>query len=128
MVLRAFPVVYSADVDRAARFWEQLGFGRHFELPGPDGALGYVGLRSDTAELAVTHTDWARDHYGMEIGDGPRFEMYVYVDHLDAMVERLQGNGVEVLRAPAVMPWGERIATVLDPDGNPVALCDGSAS
>ena len=27
------------------------------------------------------------------------------------------------LRAPEDMPWGERIATVVDPQGNPVALC-----
>jgi lactoylglutathione lyase len=29
-----------------------------------------------------------------------------------------------VLRDPADMPWGERIATVADPDGNPVALAN----
>lgn len=27
-----------------------------------------------------------------------------------------------MLRDPADMPWGERIATVADPGGNPVAL------
>jgi lactoylglutathione lyase len=27
-----------------------------------------------------------------------------------------------VLREPATMPWGERVAYVLDPDANPVAL------
>jgi hypothetical protein len=30
---------------------------------------------------------------------------------------------VEVLREAEDMPWGERIATVADPVGNPVALC-----
>ncbi len=28
-----------------------------------------------------------------------------------------------ILREPDVMPWGERIATVADPEGNAVALC-----
>jgi len=27
------------------------------------------------------------------------------------------------LRDPQDMPWGERIAAVFDPDGNPVTLC-----
>jgi uncharacterized glyoxalase superfamily protein PhnB len=49
--------------------------------------------------------------------------MYLYVDDLDAEVERLRSNGVHVLREPEAMPWGERIASVVDPDGNPVALC-----
>ena len=33
-----------------------------------------------------------------------------------------------MLRDPADMPWGERIATVADPDGNPVALANEPAS
>lgn len=30
---------------------------------------------------------------------------------------------VTLLREAEDMPWGERIATVADPEGNPVALC-----
>jgi lactoylglutathione lyase len=29
---------------------------------------------------------------------------------------------VPVLRTPTDMPWGERVAYVSDPEGNPVAL------
>jgi lactoylglutathione lyase len=49
--------------------------------------------------------------------------MYLYVDDLDGLVLQLGDAGVVVLREPEVMPWGERIAAVADPDGNPVALC-----
>ena len=49
--------------------------------------------------------------------------MYVYVSELEGVVEELRGSGVDVLRDPEDMPWGERVATVADPDGNPVALC-----
>jgi len=122
MVSRAFPVLYATDVDRAARFWELLGFQRHFQLP-PEGEPGYVGLRTVGAELAVTSAEWARDRYGMTMGTGPRVEMYVYVPDLEGVLEQLRGEGVEVLRDPEDMPWGERIATVADPEGNPVALC-----
>jgi lactoylglutathione lyase len=124
MVSRAFPVVYASDVERAAQFWEMLGFSRHFQLPA-EGEAGYVGLRSDgsTAELAVTSVEWAKDRYGLSIGDGARFEMYIYVADLDGLVRRLADADVPVLRDPEDMPWGERIATVADPEGNPVALC-----
>ena len=124
MVSRAFPIVYASDVERSARFWELLGFRRHVQLPA-DGAPGYVGLRSDAsgAELAVSNAEWATDRYGLSLGDGPRFEMYVYVADLEGTLGQLAGEDVPLLRSPEDMPWGERIATVADADGNPVALC-----
>jgi lactoylglutathione lyase len=48
--------------------------------------------------------------------------MYVYVDDVDEVVARSRAEAVQVLKDPADMPWGERIATIADPDGNPVAL------
>ena len=119
--------MYATDVERTARFWERLGLRRHFQLP-PEGDPGYVGLHGDTssAELAVTSLDWAKERYGLSLGDGPRFEMYVYLSNLDVTVARLADAGVPILRQPEDMPWGERIATVADPDGNPVALCQES--
>jgi lactoylglutathione lyase len=124
MSLRAFPVVYATDVEREAGFWERLGFQRHVELPA-DGEPGYVGLRRNgsDAELAVTHAQWAADRYGLSTSDGARFEMYIYVTDLDELVSQLEDAAVPILRAPEDMPWGERIATVADPEGNPVALC-----
>jgi lactoylglutathione lyase len=123
MALRAFPVAYTSDVEAAASFWELLGFRRHVQLP-PEGEPGYVGLtRNGAAELAVTHAQWAADRYGLSLGTGPRFEMYVYVADLDEMLARLTEANVTVLREAEDMPWGERMATVADPEGNPVAVC-----
>jgi lactoylglutathione lyase len=56
------------------------------------------------------------------MGEGVRFEMFVYVDDVDDTAEKLRAGGTTVLREPASMPWGERVAYVCDPDGNPVAL------
>jgi lactoylglutathione lyase len=125
VTLRAFPVVYATDVQREARFWELLEFHRHVQLP-PEGEPGYIGLRRDGpgGELAVVDAQWAVDRYGATLGDGPRFEMYVYVTELDSVVARLKDAGVPILRAPEEMPWGERIASVADPERNPVALCE----
>jgi hypothetical protein len=43
MPTRAFPVLYAADVTRAARSWERPGFERFYQLPA-DGDPGYVGF------------------------------------------------------------------------------------
>ena len=57
------------------------------------------------------------------MGDGARFEMYIYVADLDGMVRRLADADVPILRDPEDMPWGGRIATVADPEGKRIALC-----
>ena len=116
-------MVYARDVDTTARFWERLGFVRFFQLPA-EGEPGYVGLRRGESELAVVASGWPQQQYGLELGVGPRFEMYVYVDDVDELVAQLRTEAVRVLKGPADMPWGERIATIADPDGNPVALCN----
>ncbi len=121
MATRAFPVVYATDVPRSARFWERLGFARFYQLPA-GGDPGYVALRRGDAELAVVAAEWPREQYGLGLGDGPRFEMFVYTGDVDRLLADLRAEGVTVLRDPADMPWGERIAVIADPDGNPVSL------
>jgi lactoylglutathione lyase len=120
--LRAFPVIYANDVSRTADFWERLGFERVVALPSESGP-GYVGLRRGTSEVAVVVWDWAAQHYGLKSPAGPRFEMYVYVDELDALVTDLGNAGINILATAADMPLGGRVATIADPDGNPVTLC-----
>jgi len=124
---RAFPVVFAQHVAATARFYETLGFERHFQLP-PDGAPGYVGLRRGVYEVAVVAAAWPQQQYGASVADGVRFEMFVYVDELDRIVEELRADGAAVLREPTDMPWGERVAYVTDPDRNPVALAQAAAA
>lgn len=118
---RAFPVIYTDDVARLVRFYTALGFEKTYQFP-PEGEAGYVSLSRGESGLGITTTDSPRELAGIEVGAGPRFEMFVYVDELDGCVDRLRRDGVRVLRDPREMPWGERLAYVSDPDGNPVAL------
>jgi lactoylglutathione lyase len=123
---RCFPVVYVEDAQRSAAFYERLGFVRHFELP-PD-EPGYIGLRRGEAEISVVLRSWPQETLGVSFGEAPRFELYTYVDDVDASVAELREAGVPVLREPQDMPWGERIGYVADPDGNPVALAAQAAA
>jgi lactoylglutathione lyase len=47
----------------------------------------------------------------------------VYTDDVDEAVADLRDRGYEVLLEPVDQPWGERMAYVADPDGNPVMIC-----
>jgi lactoylglutathione lyase len=125
MADRAFPVVFAKHVSTTAAFYESLGFERHFQLP-PDGEPSYIGLRRGAYEVAVVAGEWPRQQYGATIADGVRFEMFVYVEVLDGIVDELRASGTTVLRDPTDMPWGERVAYVSDPDGNPVALAEAA--
>jgi lactoylglutathione lyase len=46
----------------------------------------------------------------------------VYGEDLDTILTELRPGGTKVLREPADMPWGERLAFVSDPEGNVVTL------
>ncbi|WFE26123.1 VOC family protein [Solwaraspora sp. WMMD791] len=113
---RAFPVIYTDQVSALAAFYELLGFVRHIQHP-PAGPVRFVALRRDAAEVGVAATDGT----ARRAGSGP-VEMFVFVDAVDELVDELRARGVPVLREPADTPWGERVAQVGDPDGNPVAL------
>ncbi len=127
MPRRAFPVLYARDVDSVAAFYELLGFEAGFRLPAPDGTTGYVALKRDAAELAITTEEAPRLLAGVEPGPGPRHELFVYVEDVDAVVNALRAGGARVLREPVDMPWGERVGFVCDPEGNVVSLAQSSS-
>ena len=120
-------MIYARDVARAVEFYEQLlGFEKQYQFP-PDGEPGYVGLRRDEADLGIVHESSPRETIGATMGDGPRFELFVYVDDVDSAVESMRAEGVHVFRAPEDMAWGERVAYVADPEGNPVTLASAAS-
>ena len=119
---RAFPVVYAADVASTAAFYvEHLGFAEKFRFP-PEGDAGFVNLGRGDSELGITERAWPAQ-MGIDVeATGARFELFTYVDDVDAAVAAMRAAGVRIIRDAEDMPWGERVAYVLDPDGNPVTL------
>ncbi len=119
---RAFPIVYVRDVPAALAFYgDLLGFEEQYRFP-VEGDPGFVGLKRDEADLGVVLESWPRETLGLRLGDGPRFELFVYVDDVDEALAGARAAGAPVLLEAQEMPWGERMACVADPDGNPVTL------
>jgi lactoylglutathione lyase len=112
-----FPILTTRDLGAALGFYRDLlGATVTYEFPGPDGEPAYVALDLGSAHLGI-----GRDP---ALTDGPssRFSLWTYTEDCDAAVERLRAAGVTIAEEPADQPWGERVARVLDPDGNLVLI------
>ena len=57
-----------------------------------------------------------------ELAPAGRAALWLYCDDVDVEVESLRQAGVKIAREPEDMEWGERMATILDPDGNEIFL------
>jgi lactoylglutathione lyase len=116
-VTSLFPILVTRDLRPALGFYRDLlGAAVTYEFPGPDGEPGYVGLELGSSQLGI-----GRDP-GLTDAPSARFNLWLYVEDCDATIERLRAAGVRVVEEPADQPWGERIARVLDPDGNTVIV------
>ncbi len=117
------PILYADDLPCSLAFYrDQLGFEVSFAFP-PDGEPEFVALRLEGGELGLGRADGAPFH-GKPLRPvfGHRFELCVYTSDVDDAVAALRAAGVPVLVEPVDQPWGERLAYVEDPDGNPVMI------
>src|SRR5688500_4188642 len=121
---RLFPMLSVDDLTRSVRFYgELLGGERSYRFP-PEGEPVFETLNFGQTEIGLGRLGTAPPLHGQaqRPATGHRIELCVYVDDLDATVERLRAADVPLLLAPTTQPWGERVAYVQDPDGNLVML------
>jgi lactoylglutathione lyase len=117
MFTDAFPILTTPDMARALGFYRDLLEGEvEYQFPA-EGDPGYVALKIGGGHLGI---GLAPDAVGG--AGGQRFALWVYADSCDEAVERLRAEGATVTEEPADQPWGERVARVLDPDGNEVIV------
>lgn len=113
------------DIDASLRFYRLLGFEQRGRLNFEQAYNVYLGLPGggDTLELTVN----VGREQPYDLGDGYN-HIALAVDDLDALLERLAGEGIEPERPPYA-PGGRddvgRICFVRDPDGYRVELIDG---
>ena len=115
---RPFPIVYSADMQRAERFWtEGVGYAVLYRFP-ETGPAAYFAAGSGDARVGVSHLAAAESMHGviLPVQAKPTFEICMNVDNVDEAEAQLLAHGATPYRPAADMPWGERVALVLDPD------------
>lgn len=109
---RAFPILAVESVSATRGFYEALGFFETYRFPA-DGEPGYVTMSRGESSIGIS---------AVRAADEDRFGIWVYVDDVDATLERLRTSGAQVISEPEDQPWGERVARIRDPGGNLVYL------
>ncbi|MFE2581800.1 VOC family protein [Streptomyces sp. NPDC059378] len=110
------PVILTADLDVLLGFYTELfGAEQIFRVP-EEGPAFYVGLRIGDSDLGlVAKAD-------QEAGAAPRIVLSIAVDDVDETLGRVEALGGSAGGGPNDMPWGQRVAHIKDPEGNPVNL------
>ncbi|MGW1462739.1 VOC family protein [Streptomyces sp. NPDC002308] len=110
------PVILTAAQDALLGFYTKLfGAEEIFRVP-EEGPAFYRGLRIGDTDLGLV----ARTDVGS--GAAPRMLLSIGVDDIDETLGRVEALGGSVSSGPNDMPWGQRVAHIQDPDGNPVNL------
>jgi lactoylglutathione lyase len=108
------------DIDASIRFYRDL---LGFQLKWGEAAIGYASF---TGGYGVDLSLFARQGQPEAIPmlqAGDRLLLSLEVDDPDQEVERLRGQGVEIVAGPRDEPsWGLRVAYIRDPDGNLLEL------
>jgi catechol 2,3-dioxygenase-like lactoylglutathione lyase family enzyme len=116
--------IFAKDVQRSVAFYRLLGL----PVPEPEGPDPHVAVDlpggnvlSFDAEQTITgmHPDWSPAESAGRVALAFGFDSPADVD---AMFEQLTTGGHPGSLDPYDAPWGQRYATVLDPDGNLVDL------
>jgi PhnB protein len=94
-----------------------FGATERMRAPSPDGRVGHAELQlGDTViMMADEHPEmsaYSPEHYG-----GSPVSFYVYVDDCDAAYKQAIAAGGKSEREPTDMPYGDRVAGIIDPFG-----------
>jgi lactoylglutathione lyase len=121
--------LFVVDVERSLIFYRDvLGFS--FDKPAKtDSAEGYSGR----LKIGLYDRLWLSKLFG-DRGEQPisgnPFLLSMSVDNLDQVYEQISGQmcdrqttiPIDIISPPQIMPWGQKILFLRDPDGNLVEI------
>jgi catechol 2,3-dioxygenase-like lactoylglutathione lyase family enzyme len=102
---------YAHDLDRTARFYEDLGF---------DVEKGEDGVRIKLGDFRLAFIDENKTPIKNESNLTPKglgIFTYVEVEDVNAYFQRLKEKNIKTSSEPRDWPWGKREFAIKDPDG-----------
>jgi uncharacterized glyoxalase superfamily protein PhnB len=120
------PHLVVRDAARAIDFYEEaLGAVEQMRVPGPEGKLLHAALRiGDSMVFLVDEFPEPREEgvgSPQQVG-ATTVTIHLFVDDVDAAVQRAAAAGAKVTLPPTDMFWGDRYGRLLDPFGHSWSL------
>ena len=106
---------------KALEFYaEAFGATERMRIPGPDGTIAHSEIEIGDSVVMVDDASPEMGTKAPPAGglDGSPSTLYVYVEDVDATVERAAELGATVVRAPQDQFYGDRNAYIIDPFGH----------
>jgi PhnB protein len=113
------PRLICRDIDAQIDFCrETFGAAEGVRRPGPDGRTAHAMLLFGPSMLMLD-AEWPTLPSRAPQPDGSSpVVIYVYVEDVDATVERAVARGASLVRPVETQFWGDRIGWVVDPSGH----------
>jgi uncharacterized glyoxalase superfamily protein PhnB len=112
-------LVCAGAADAIAFYVKAFGAVEVMRLPSPDGKLMHASLRiGDSALMLVDENPVCGDMLGPKSLKGSPVTIHLYVENVDAVVERAVSAGAKVTMPVADMFWGDRYGRLEDPFGH----------
>ncbi|HEY1378108.1 MAG TPA: VOC family protein, partial [Gemmataceae bacterium] len=89
-----------------------------FRMPGPDGRIGHAEIRIGNSPLMLADECPEMGAQAPQAGSKPPVSFYLYVDNVDAFVDRAVTAGAKLTRPITNMFYGDRVAGLECPFGH----------
>ncbi|ROR67417.1 putative glyoxalase superfamily protein PhnB [Agrococcus jenensis] len=109
-VQRTFPILSTRDLERLEAFYRDAFGAERVYAYADDGRDVYIAMQIGASTVSIGLDDDL---------PGPPVEaaLWIYVDDVDRSHRAALEAGATSVAEPELMPWGERVAQVRDPDG-----------
>lgn len=125
--------ITTADIDRLRQFYSTyFGMEAETEITGSTGArIIFMHSPDGGARIELMQRPQGDTRAAGQTINHPAAEPSGYAhlafsvgseDAVNALIQRLQASGVTILRQPLRTPSGTLLATIADPDGNPLEI------
>ena len=110
------PMITVRSVDDIRNFYvDRLGFSHVMGMVGKDGQLDFCTVVMGEARIMFMRAPGD----ALSPGGKQPVEIYLEVEDVDALHNRLKKNGVAISDPLTLQWWGDRTFKVLDPNGSP---------
>jgi uncharacterized glyoxalase superfamily protein PhnB len=110
---KVMPIIAVGSVDATRDFYvDTLGFTHMMGVVGKDGGLEFCSVLLGDAQVMFT-----RGRPAAPAGGAQPVEIYLEVENVKALHDRLQKKGVAIVEPLTLQWWGDRTFKVKDPNG-----------